>query len=411
MGLVGPGVGWALRNQGTLPNPNHHLFWTIDDGANWKAITPQDPASHEIAGVFFLDASRGWVLLALKREPGNVTDIFGFDLASTTDGGLSWAIKHLDSLPEGVGWLVAAQIFFLDAAHGWMSIESPVPHWGGEGLLLATTDGGNTWKAIEEVGGGGGYGTICFINPQDGWIAGGTDDKYLYATRDGGRHWTEIQLPPPHEVSSLFKSGPVAAQYAAPVFKDTKHGTLSVTYFEPGAEAGEDFRTLALFSTEDGGLTWHSEGSTNLGQDRGALAFTAVDSQALGPKHSGTSRLTLMKLGLAGKATETTANALELPNNIVVSGLAFSDTTHGWASLSDGRLLSTPDGGVTWKDITPAKKKTSLLLLSNTVPGSNPGETLAAAAPPKPPLLPNNPEPWPRRYGSAWSMLYCLSLR
>jgi len=59
MGLVGPGVGWALRNQGTLPNPNHHLFWTIDDGANWKDITPQDPASHEIAGVFFLDASRG----------------------------------------------------------------------------------------------------------------------------------------------------------------------------------------------------------------------------------------------------------------------------------------------------------------------------------------------------------------
>jgi hypothetical protein len=161
MGLVAPGVGWALLNQPSGYNlhiPNHHLFWTSDDGANWKDITPQDPASHEIAGVFFLDASRGWVLLALKREPAKnnqepdnfITDIRGFDLASTTDGGASWTIKPLSSLAEGVGWASAAQIFFLDSAHGWMSIESPVPHWGGEGVLLATTDGATHGKGLRK---------------------------------------------------------------------------------------------------------------------------------------------------------------------------------------------------------------------------------------------------------------------
>lgn len=203
MGLVAPGVGWAVLAQGTVHNRSDRVFWTSDDGANWKDITPQDPASHEIAGVFFLDASRGWVLLALKHEPTKnnqepdnlITDIRGFDLASTTDGGASWTIKPLSSLAEGEGWTSAAQIFFLDAAHGWMSIESPVPHWGGEGDLLATTDGGNTWKEIVEVNGGGGYGAIRFTDLQNGWIAGGTGDQYLYATHDGGRHWAEIQLP------------------------------------------------------------------------------------------------------------------------------------------------------------------------------------------------------------------------
>lgn len=372
MGLVGPGVGWAVLNQGTMVNWNDHLFWTSDDGSNWKDITPNDPASRQIAGTFFLDASRSWVLLALKREPPKnnqeptnfITDIRGFDLASTTDGGANWTVKHLDSLPDGVGWTPAGQIFFSDSAHGWISISSPVPHWGGAGDLLTSSDGGNTWKLVLE---NGPYGPLRFTDAQSGWIASGPDDTELYITHDSGQHWKEIQLQAPSEVLNLFKSGPVIAQYAPPAFKDTKHGVLCVTYFKPGAEAGEDFRTLTLFSTNDAGLTWHLESSVNLGQNRGVLAFTAVDSQALAPKLSGPSGLIFVKLGLAGKATETAASGLTAdPRTTAVSGLDFSDTSHGWASLSDGRLLSTPNGGITWKDVTPGRKKTSMLAPSSS---------------------------------------------
>ncbi len=246
IGLVAPGVGWVVQNQGTQPNPNNHLYWTANDGENWTDITPQDPASRQIAGVFFLDASRGWVLLALKREPKKgsqepidfVTDISGFDLASTADGGASWAIKPLSSLAEGVGWTAAAQIFFLDSAHGWMSIESPVPHWGGEGVLLATTDGGNTWKGIEEVGGGGGYGAIRF------WIAVGPGDQYLYATNDGGRHWREVAVEAPPEVSGLFEN--VAALYVSPRFNNSKQGFLPVKYSGP-SKSGDDVTVWSCF--------------------------------------------------------------------------------------------------------------------------------------------------------------------
>jgi hypothetical protein len=362
-GLVGPGVGWALLSQGTVYGPNDHLFWTSDDGGAWNDITPHDPASRQIAGVFFLDASRGWVLLALKREPPKnnqepddfITDIRGFDIASTTDGGASWTIKHLDALSEGVGWLAASEIFFLDAAHGWMSIESPVPHWGGEGVLLATTDGGITWKGIEEVNGGGGYGPIRFTDPLNGWIAGGPGDQYLYVTSDGGRHWREVAVPAPSAVSGLFED--VAAQYAPPRLNDSKHGLLAVEYSGPG-KSGEGVDIFVLFSTNDGGRTWRTESWVTLDQAANFPIVAVVDSAALTPKRLDRRLPTLLKLGLGGKLTETQASeSPDMPNGAALTNINFSDAGHGWAGSSNGRLLSTADGGSTWKDITPAARK------------------------------------------------------
>ena len=359
IGLVGPGVGWAVLNQGTMINWNDHLLWTSDGGSDWKDITPNDPESHQIAGTFFLDASRGWVLLALKhespknyQEPDNfITDIRGFDLASTTDGGATWTIKHLVALAEGVGWTAASEIFFLDPAHGWMNIESPVPHWGGEGVLLATIDGGNTWKSIVEVNGAGGYGPIRFTDLQNGWVAGGPGDYYLYATKDGGRHWREVAVPAPAEIAGLFEN--VAAQYAPPWFKDAMRGFLAVTYAGP-SKSEEGLNILALFSTLDGGNTWRLESWAHHDSASNPPIVAVVDSTAIAPERADHQPVTLLKLGLGTKHTETRAiESPMMPSNTALVGLNLRDATHGWVSSSDGRLLSTTDGGLTWKDITP----------------------------------------------------------
>lgn len=390
IGLVGPGVGWTVRNQGTMVNKNDHLFWTSDDGGAWKDITPNDPSSRHIAGVFFLDASRGWVLMALKREPPKnnqepdnfITDIPGFDLASTTDGGATWTVKHLNALAEGVGWLAASEIFFLDPAHGWMNIESPTPHWGGEGILLATTDGGNTWKPIVEVNGGGGYGPIRFTDPQNGWIAGGPGDGYLYATKDGGRHWREVAVSAPSAISRLFEN--VAAQYSLPRFTDAMHGFVAVKYAGPG-KSGEDVSIQALLSTNDGGSAWHLESWSNLDQAASFPIVAVVDSTAIAPKRLDHEPPTLVKLGPGGKLTEMRASeSPDMQNGAAISTVNFSDAGHGWASSSNGHLLSTADGGGTWKDITPGPKRTSMLApSSNTIiSGSSgmPSQSAAAAS-------------------------------
>lgn len=391
MALVGPGVGWTLLSQGTAYSPNDRLFWTSDDGSNWKDVTPNDPASRQIAGTFFLDASRGWVLLVLKREPPKsnqepetfITDIRGFDLASTTDGGAAWTIKHLDALPEGVGWAAGGEIFFLDAAHGWMNIASPVPHWGGEGALLATADGGNTWKAIVEVNGGGGYGPIRFTDPQNGWIAGGPGSQYLYATNDGGHHWKQVAVPVAPAIAGLFEDE--APLYASPKFKDARHGLLPVKYSGPG-KSGEGLSIQALLSTNDGGVTWRLESWSNLDQAADLPIVVVVDSAALAPMRVDHEPAALLKLEPGGKVSETHASqSPEVPSGAALLSLSFSDVAHGWASVSDGRLLSTTDGGVTWKDISPSRRKMSTQApSSSTTSGGSSGALLQSGAAPSP---------------------------
>ena len=194
MGLVAPGVGWAVQGDCVL-------LWTNDDGAHWTDITPHDPSSREIAGVSFLDASRGWVLFAVRDEESN--DQTGFNLASTTNGGASWMVTRLTPPPSDTNVLFPyGEIFFLDAADGWMNLVTG---------LLATTDGGKTWNPIVEANGGGGYGPIRFTDRQNGWIAGGPDEEHLYITHDGGRHWKDVVVPAPRSISRLFST--MTAQY------------------------------------------------------------------------------------------------------------------------------------------------------------------------------------------------------
>ena len=350
MSLVAPRVGWAVLDQGTGLGTSRedHLFWTSDDGGVWKDITPPDSDSSEIASVFFLDASQGWVVLAVRGEefigPSNVS---GFDLAATTDGGADWTVKHVTPPSEGHGWSGRSEIFFLDSNHGWLNLELALQNWA-VGTLLATTDGGDTWNEVQGFNVHARYGRIHFIDPQNGWVTGGPyGQEHVYVTHDDGRNWSEVILLPPPEISSRISS---VSQCASPWFRDSRHGFLPVTYSGTNA-SGNDFKALALLES------W-----VNLGEDHGILAFTAVDSQALAPKLSGHSGLTLMKLRPAGKHTETRATELrDVPSGTALLGLSFSDGIHGWASSSDGRLLSTADGGLAWKDITPGREKTSIL--------------------------------------------------
>src|SRR5262249_43577856 len=64
--LVTPGAGWVLAGQ--------RLYWTDDDGANWRDMTPPlAGAETHIAAASFSDAAHGWaVTLAgdLTAPPG-----------------------------------------------------------------------------------------------------------------------------------------------------------------------------------------------------------------------------------------------------------------------------------------------------------------------------------------------------
>ena len=79
-------------------------------------------------------------------------------------------------------------VSFADARHGWA-----VGHWG---VILATSDGGDTWKiqrsdlTVDQP-----LFSVYFKNAREGWAVGLW--SLMLHTTDGGTNWLATQLPPP----------------------------------------------------------------------------------------------------------------------------------------------------------------------------------------------------------------------
>jgi hypothetical protein len=148
--LLTPEVGWAATT--------NKLFWTTDNGNQWKEITPKAQAPREISSVFFLDRSNGWALLSYAGKEDETTGVREtlFELASTQDGGDDWKINSLrvpDPEPSrrlsGEAWLD-----FVDPMHGWLMTRMNGNMAVSIGILRATDDGGKTgnrWPFLRRV--------------------------------------------------------------------------------------------------------------------------------------------------------------------------------------------------------------------------------------------------------------------
>src|SRR5216684_2501104 len=172
MKLLTPEVGWAANRQ--------RLLWTITGGNQWKEITPTKPSAGEhIEAVFFLDPSTGWVLWSQYAEPQP-----RFDVSATSNSGASWTSVHIPitvssvdvPLSEGAG------IFFLDASHGWINVTVQGSASAHQGAMLRTNDGGSTWEWMGMVS----RGDVYFTTSNDGWIVSPAGDE-LAATHDGAK--------------------------------------------------------------------------------------------------------------------------------------------------------------------------------------------------------------------------------
>jgi hypothetical protein len=165
------------------------------------------------------------------------------------------------------------------------------------------------------------------------------------------------------------------------------HGSIAVTYAGP-SKSEEGLNILVLFSTTDGGRTWRPESWVKLEQTSNFPIVAVVDSTALAPKRLDHGLATLLKLARGGKHAEIQASEFpQMSSGTALSHLNFNDATHGWTSSSDARLLSTTDGGMTWREITPSPKKTSMQapsspVLTGSFIGSSSGATLQSSVVP-----------------------------
>lgn len=150
--------------------------------------------------------------------------------APVRDGGscIDWlassrGYRHRDQagLEGSHGLSESASFWFADAHHGIMNIGIAVGSGPGvyPALIVATSDGGKTWKDIE----GAPAGEMVFITQNDGWLEG---QDGLLVTHDGAKTWKEVALPKPEkaEHDAVYLKG------SLPLFPDKDHGFMVAEY-------------------------------------------------------------------------------------------------------------------------------------------------------------------------------------
>jgi hypothetical protein len=95
MKLMAPRVGWAERGG--------RLYWTKDNGASWKDITPPLARDESLSRIFFLDSSTGWI--TINHAGQDFSKQLQFDVASSSNAGATWSRTRvsipLSRLPAG----------------------------------------------------------------------------------------------------------------------------------------------------------------------------------------------------------------------------------------------------------------------------------------------------------------------
>lgn len=367
MQLLGPGTGWAEAQIGG----GGGLYETEDGGNSWRELRWPPGLGSNAMAFFFQDRKTGWIMYRSRvanLDPRNIMKgsnaTYGYELSLTSDGGSSWTTAPV-TVPDAayqLYYLNRGQIEFVDSLHGWMNIDvgkfvSPEATnaagddistvnrgWRLGGMLLITSDGGQTWAAAPNIPAPEGY--FRLVTPLEGWWLTASGDA-LYVTRDGARKWERVTPSAPKEVFPAIEP-----TYDLPTFNDDQHGFLPVTFSGP-----EGTKSAAvLFATEDSGQSWKPDrilanlyrmpvGNFVPSTMAGSTWITADVSDYTHPT------LTTLGPGARIKAIDSSWGYYG------TFQLKFVTPAEGWLLLtdSDGTLLSTADGGSTWTAANPRR--------------------------------------------------------
>jgi photosystem II stability/assembly factor-like uncharacterized protein len=250
-------------------------------------------------------------------------------------------------------------VFFLDQNRGWAV--------GSKGALLATEDGGKTWKArprpTDDI-----LRDIYFADSLNGWIVcerniyqlKSNDDPrtYLMNTTDGGDNWQRVEMPGADVNARLMRAvfspsgrGWAFGEFGA-VYKSsggdgnwvrlpapTRHLLLGGTFID-------DYRGwlvgagATILQTSDGGETWH------LSQLKGApgVRFTATSFIGNRLGWAVGSRGNIYRTVNGGRTWEAQRSGVSAD----LLDVKFLDEAEGWAVGADGTAIYTADGGLNW---------------------------------------------------------------
>ena len=279
-------------------------------------------------------------------------------LLHTTDAGETW---------ERMTGITDQALFALDfvgGTHGWIV--------GRGGSLLTTTDGGKTWQAKTPICTEPLF-DVDFVDQTHGVAVGYFGQ--IWTTIDGGQSWTKhvIELMNNASLNAVCMISPTEAWIAgeAPLFELQYNDKLTSA------------QITNLYHTTDGGQTWQiARSGTNYtlydiyfrdaqrgwaAGARGALIATEDGGKTWRNIPTGVNGL-LLKIGpakdalwivgtegLVLKIVDQKTQLVDLKAYTWLDAINFSSAGHGLIVGGRGSIFSTPDGGNSWKKF-PVKR-------------------------------------------------------
>lgn len=369
--------GWFFAQQ--------QVYRTQDGGSTW-AVTANMQLVREI---FFADANNGWAVFQ-----GNNTVIF-----STSDGGQSWQqqfdadceVGQMEMVNAQNGWAVCRQGgSVLRYQNGnWQKIATGTNHafrgmmtggenlmWavGSNGLLLRTTNGGNSWTTLQTGM------QQQFVS----WGATTTGVLYIRQTAqthvsyDLGQTWQVEPLPFPRTYVqdftstiwhrfSPFESGYISSFHGALLRYNPPQtpGVVGLNSPANGA-AGVELSPFLGWDMNSHALWYHLQVSQSpdftsmVIEDYRVPSGTYVTTQILQPGMQYYWRVRGANESSYADWSPvysfTTANPGWIPQQVPVDGtlnaLEFSGSKHGWAVGPNGTIIATQDDGASWAQQT-----------------------------------------------------------
>ena len=274
-------TGYAVGSGGTV-------LMTTNAGNSWTGLVTGSTA--DLHAVYFINTNVGFV----AGDSG---------IYRTSDGGSLWqpvsiptneALRDLEFVSDQVGFAVGM----------------------GAGVILKTTDAGNTWAVKDSVSGN--LTSLSFPDPDTGYcVRTGYNWQYM-KTVDGGETWNNFNIGPLINLSSLETI----------FFTDVNTGFIGGWYLS------------ALVRTSDGGNTWENKDTLGTVQ----LYSIYFPSPAVGYAVGWNNAVGISATIDSGK-TWVVQNS-NSPNLGIYYAVYFTDDFNGYIVGSDGVILKTSNGGV-----------------------------------------------------------------
>lgn len=279
----------------------------------------------ELSDVHFLNSQEGFFFGDSAISGALITGV----VIKTTDGGQTWNTLTLGNPNYRIAKahvLNSNELFGAGRSGG-----------GNTGLFIKSMDGGNSW--ISPTTFNERLNNVCFINSNTGWVMG--KNGLLSMTTDGGSSWQQQNVTGEDLFCMKFFNSTTgimgcgggelyrttdAGSTWSPVNSNVPDGLLSISIV--GQEAWIAGEAGSIIYSSDFGQTWTVQSATI------PVDFTAI---------SFANNTNGWMAGVAGILNSTTNGGTNWQSqtsscNTDVTGLSVPDVNHGWFCTTDGEI-------------------------------------------------------------------------